>query len=92
MHDFLMQWTQYALFPFGWVGQYIVGKKKAWGYLLSLGTQALWVWYAFAIGKPGISIGSLFYAGLYVWNWWKWRRDEQRRVLPQAGDEAPAAG
>lgn len=79
IHAFLVHDLQWCLFPLGFVGQRLTSRRKnrkVWAYLLQLFTQGVWIAYAFAIGQNGMSVGSFFYAGLYVWNYLEWKKPE----------------
>lgn len=87
---------QWVLPIMGLTGTYIVGKKNVWGWLLQLGGQVLWAVFIIAIDKPGLLIGTLFYAGMYAWNFRKWLREErhadaQQSSAPGEGGSATAA-
>lgn len=69
----LNTYWSYILAPFGLAGMYVSGKKKAWGWLLSLFTQTLWLAYAFTTKQYGFMPGTLAYAFIYVKNWRAWR-------------------
>lgn len=90
LHWFLTSALQYGLFPISLAGQFVIGRKKAVGWLMGLGTQVLWAVYAlYGVHQPGLLLGTSFYAALYALNWFTWTRPEQtaravsavRRVL-----------
>ena len=77
IHAFLVHDLQWCLFPLGFIGQRLTSRRKnrkVWAYLLQLFTQAVWITYAFAIHQKGMSVGSVFYALLYIWNYLEWKR------------------
>lgn len=76
IHAFLVHDLQWCLFPLGFIGQRLTSRKKdrkPWAYLLQLFTQGVWILWAFTNGQPGASVGSAFYAGLYIWNYLEWK-------------------
>ena len=73
MHWFLTVALQWCLFPVSLSGQLVAGRRKAYGWLLGLGTQVLWAAYALAIHQPGMLVGTSFYAAAYAWNWYSWQ-------------------
>ena len=77
MHHFIVTWFQWILFPISLVGVHFQGRKKTWGWLLSLFTQVLWAAWAIALRQPGSLVGTSFYAAMYVKNWWKWRKEDR---------------
>lgn len=86
MAEWLINYGSWCLAPFGLLGMYATGRKKTWGWLLSLVTQCLWAGYAVGTAQYGFLIGTVSYAAVYFRNWIMWRRDD--RAAAQAG-EAP---
>jgi len=75
MKDWLITYGSFGLAPFGLLGMYVVGRKKTWGWMLSMSTQALWATYAIGTGQYGFLIGTCSYFVIYLRNWLKWRKD-----------------
>jgi hypothetical protein len=76
MSHWLITYGSWALAPFGLLGMYVVGRKKTWGWVLAMVTQALWATYAVGTGQFGFLIGTASYFGLYLRNWLKWRKED----------------
>lgn len=84
MHSFIVSYFQWCLFPISLIGQWIVGQKKAFGWLFGLGTQILWAVYALALGQPGMLVGTTCYAFTYARNYWKWTHGPDRSSEEEA--------
>jgi hypothetical protein len=76
MAEWLINYGSWCLAPFGLLGMWATGRKKTWGWLLSLTTQVLWAVYAVGTGQYGFLIGTCSYAAVYLKNWLSWRRDD----------------
>jgi len=72
----LITYGSYCLAPFGLLGMAVVGRKKTWGWLLSMSTQVLWATYAVGTGQFGFLLGTVSYFVIYLKSWLKWRRDD----------------
>jgi hypothetical protein len=83
MADWLITYGSWCLAPFGLLGMWVVGRKQRWGWVLSMGTQALWAFYAIGTGQYGFLIGTVSYFCIYAANWLKWRRDDAGHVASQ---------
>lgn len=70
-------WWSYALAPFGLLGMWLAGGKSRYGWLLSIGTQVLWLAYAVDTKQWGFIPGSLAYGFIYARNFWAWRKQEK---------------
>lgn len=90
MADWLISYGSWCLAPFGLLGMWVTGQRRTWGWLLSLVTQVLWALYAVGTGQYGFLVGTTAYAGVYLRNWIKWRR-EDRAPVPVA-EEAVTRG
>lgn len=64
----------YILTAIGVTGLYISSKKYAWGFLVGLGAQVLWVAYALATDQHGFLISAFFYGWMYARNFKAWRQ------------------
>lgn len=64
----------YALAPFGLLGMIMAGRKSKWGWLVSIGTQVLWLTYAVDTKQWGFIPGSLAYGFVYLRNFLKWNK------------------
>ena len=80
MADWLINYGSWCLAPFGLIGMYVVGRKKTWGWVLSMTTQSLWAVYAVGTGQYGFLIGTIAYFCVYASNFRKWRRSDAARV------------
>lgn len=74
MHHFLIVWGSWCLAPFGLLGMYAVGRRKRWGWVVSITTQVLWYGYAVGTGQYGFTIGTTLYLCVYIKNWLGWGR------------------
>jgi nicotinamide riboside transporter PnuC len=74
--NWLIQYGSWCLAPFGLMGMYVVGRKKTWGWIISMVTQALWATYAVGTGQFGFLLGTVSYFVIYLRSWLKWRRDD----------------
>lgn len=63
----------YLLTAIGVFGLYIASKKYAWGFLVGLGAQVLWVAYALATEQHGFLISAGLYGWMYARNFKAWR-------------------
>jgi hypothetical protein len=70
----LITYGSWGLAPFGLLGMYVVGRKKTWGWIVSMVTQALWATYAIGTAQFGFLIGTCSYFAIYLRNWLKWRK------------------
>ena len=77
MTHWLITYGSWCLAPFGLLGMYLAGQKKTWGWLVSMGTQALWATYAVGTAQYGFLIGTCSYFVIYLRNWIVWRRAER---------------
>jgi hypothetical protein len=85
----LITYGSWCLAPFGLMGMYVVGRKKTWGWILSMATQSLWAAYAVGTGQYGFLIGTVSYFVIYLKNWLKWRSQDAAATVATA--EAPGA-
>lgn len=95
MADWLINYGSWCLAPFGLLGMIVVGRKKTWGWVLSMATQSLWAIYAVGTGQYGFLIGTCSYFAVYLNNWVAWRTgrslmDRLRRRYPAPEPEDPA--
>lgn len=74
--NWLITYGSYCLAPFGLLGMAAVGRKKTWGWVLSMATQALWATYAIGTAQYGFLLGTCSYFVIYLKSWLKWRRDD----------------
>lgn len=72
-------WWSYILAPFGLAGMYLAGRKIAKGWLLSIGTQLLWLAYAVQTRQWGFIPGSGAYLVVYARNWSAWRKTKEEQ-------------
>ena len=63
---------------------YVAGLKKTWGWLVSMGTQALWAVYAVGTGQYGFLVGTVSYFLVYLNNWLLWRTSRSLVVRVQS--------
>lgn len=64
------------------VGLLIVGRKKAWGWLLLVGAQCMWITYGVRTGQYGFIASGLGFALLNGHNYRKWARVEKDEESP----------
>jgi len=77
MADWLISYGSWCLAPFGLYGMYATGRKKTWGWLLSMCTQALWAVYAVGTGQYGFLLGTSAYFAVYLRNFLAWKKDDR---------------
>ena len=68
-----MLWS-YLLAAVGILGLVLAGRRKAVGWAIGLGAQALWIAYALATHQFGFIVSALAYGAVYARNWLAWRR------------------
>lgn len=66
-------WWSWLLAGIGIVGLYVAGSKKAWGWLIGLAVQVLWIAYALATEQYGFVASALAYGFVYGRNYLRWR-------------------
>lgn len=79
MIHLITTYGQYALSAFGITGLILAGRRNAWGWLISLCSQAAWATYIIATGQWGLLIGTCAYAVVYAQNFRSWRRDQKEQ-------------
>jgi hypothetical protein len=67
-------WWSYLLATIGIFGLWAAGSKKAWGWLIGLGVQLLWMAYAIGSEQYGFILSALAYAIVYARNYDRWQR------------------
>jgi hypothetical protein len=70
----------YILAPFGLAGMLMAGKRNRWGWMLSIFTQVLWLWYAVDTKQWGFIPGSAAYGAVYLKNFMGWSK---KNVVPK---------
>ncbi|MEV4461475.1 hypothetical protein [Microbispora sp. NPDC049633] len=65
----------WLLMAVGVLGLYYAGKRRAIGWAIGLGAQALWIAYAIATRQWGFIVSALAYGAVYGRNYLSWRRD-----------------
>lgn len=68
-----------VLAAIGVFGLWVAGRRSAWGWLIGLGSQLLWVAYAFATAQYGFLLSAVAYGIVYGRNFWRWESEEQPR-------------
>jgi len=75
----------------GIAGLWIAGKKNAWGWLVGLAAQVLWIVYACVTVQYGFIISALAYGFVYGKNFITWRREKKEEhnesLEPQSSSE-----
>lgn len=61
----------------------IVGRKKRWGWLIGLGSEAAWTWYSVLSQQWGFLASVAGFSAVYAWNWWAWRPRASLPVHPE---------
>lgn len=69
------QFWSWALASIGILGIYLAGRKNAYGWLLGVFAQFLWVAYAIATRQWGFLATAFGYGTVYIKNWIAWRRE-----------------
>lgn len=77
MSHWLIMYGSWCLAPFGLYGMWVTGRKRTWGWIVSMCTQALWALYAIGTAQYGFLIGTVSYFVIYLRNWILWRRDDR---------------
>lgn len=78
MTDIITHYGGYVLSAFGITGLILAGRKNAWGWLISLCSQAAWATYIIATNQWPLIYGTFAYAMVYAHNFTKWRRDARK--------------
>jgi hypothetical protein len=76
-----MTWDMLLTFV-GLAGIWLAGSKRKVGWAIGVSVQVLWVVYALDTDQEWFVLSAVAYATLYGRNWWRWRREERRRVPP----------
>ncbi len=79
----------YLLMAVGVTGLYLSGSKKAYGWLIGLGAQVLWLAYGLSTHQYGFIISCAFYGSVYARNYLRWRRESGQGI--PASKRAPRA-
>jgi nicotinamide riboside transporter PnuC len=58
----------------GLIGFYLTGQKKAWGWLVGILSQLMWVWYAFQVHDLQILVPSAVYGAVYGYCFRQWTK------------------
>lgn len=74
--------TQVLLIVFAVATIVTTGRKKAWGWLIGVASEAVWALYAWEIGSWGLTVLCVVYGTLYVHNWARWTLDKPYTVCP----------
>lgn len=75
----------YLLAAVGILGLLLAGRRRAIGWAIGFGAQALWVIYAIVTDQPGFIVSALAYAAVYARNWWVWRTPQMVVVADATG-------
>lgn len=70
----------YVLTAIGVFGLYMSSRRKAWGFLIGLSAQVLWLAYALATEQYGFLISAFLYGWVYYRNYRAWRQQTVERV------------
>jgi nicotinamide riboside transporter PnuC len=71
-------WWSIMLTAVGVTGLWIAGRRSAWGWVIGLGAQVLWVAYAVATRQWGFIGSALAYGFVYGRNALRWHRERER--------------
>lgn len=55
------------------LGLWTTGSKRRYGWLISLGSEGLWLTYALVTRQYGFVAMSVVFAAVHVRNWLKWK-------------------
>lgn len=61
-------------------GLWTTGNRKRWGWLLSLGSEGLWIAYAILYHQYGFIVMSVIFSVIYIRNWRKWGKTDDERT------------
>lgn len=75
-----MLWS-YTLAAIGILGIWLAGRRNLWGWAIGLGSQFLWIAYAFATGQYGFLVSALGYGTVYARNWLRWRKENSAQPI-----------
>ena len=66
-----------VLAAIGILGLWVAGRRNAWGWLIGLAAQLLWVAYAFVTFQYGFLLSAVAYGVVYGRNFWRWYAERQ---------------
>ncbi|MFJ4551092.1 hypothetical protein ACIP4X_18005 [Streptomyces sp. NPDC088817] len=64
----------------GITGLYFAGRRRALGWAIGLGAQALWLVYAVTTHQWGFLVSAFAYGGVYAKNFLSWRSQQEQEV------------
>lgn len=72
--------------PYGWVGSalvflsmWMVGRKNRFGFIVGAVAETFWLIYSVKIGSTELGFMSIVFAGLYLFNFWKWTHGDKNK-------------
>lgn len=68
-------WWSVLLTLVGVTGLWVAGRRSAWGWVIGLGAQVLWIAYAVATRQWGFIGSALAYGTVYARNAARWRSE-----------------
>ena len=68
-----MEYWSWVLTAFGIFGLWVAGSGKSWGWLIGLGIQVVWIWFAIATKQYGFIVSAIAYSIVYGRNYKKWK-------------------
>ncbi|MFJ2205930.1 hypothetical protein [Streptomyces microflavus] len=74
-------WWSWLLTGVGVTGLYFAGRKRALGWGIGLGAQALWVAYAVSTEQHGFLAAAFAYGWVYAKNFRAWRHEQKGQGL-----------
>lgn len=72
-----------VLAALGIAGLYLAGSRKAYGWLLGVLAQVLWLIYGLTTEQYGFIVSAFAYGYVYARNYGKWRKEDGRRLEGQ---------
>lgn len=68
-------WWSILLTAVGVTGLWVAGRRSAWGWVIGLAAQVLWIAYAVATQQWGFILSALAYGFIYARNAYRWRKE-----------------
>lgn len=72
----MSQWWGWALGTLGTIGNFYVGYKKPWAFLILIANECLWISYSILAKQYGLIIFCISYIAVYVRNIYRWKDEE----------------
>lgn len=69
----MSQWWGWALGTLGTIGNFYVGYKKPWAFLILIVNEFLWISYSILAKQYGLIVFCISYIGVYIRNMYRWK-------------------